>query len=59
MVDASVFIRFERRGVPIDLSPWEPSEGVFISVVTVSELLTDNVEEFSRVAGLPVIPFGP
>jgi tRNA(fMet)-specific endonuclease VapC len=130
MVDANVFIHFERRGLPIDLSLWEPSEGVFISVVTVSELLmgvhradsqarrkrrtefveailagvsvldftiavarrhaqvyaelsqqgrligahdmiiaatalhhnlsllTDNVEEFSRVAGLPVIPFG-
>ena len=39
IVDASVFIHFERRGVPIDLSAWEPSEGVFISVVTVSELL--------------------
>ena len=131
MVDASVFIHFERRGVPIDLSVWEPSEDVFISVATVSELLmgvhradsearrkrrsefveailagvsvldftiavarryaqvyaelsrqgrligahdmiiaatalhhnlsllTDNVEEFSRIAGLPVIPFGP
>lgn len=131
MVDANVFVHFERHGVPIDLSLWEPSEGVFISVVTVSELLmgvhradnearrkrrsefveailagvsvldftiavarrhaqvyaelsqqgrligahdliiaatalhhnlsllTDNVEEFSRVAGLRVIPFGP
>jgi tRNA(fMet)-specific endonuclease VapC len=131
MVDASVFIHFERRGLPIDLSVHGPSEGVFISVVTVSELLmgvhradsearrkrrsefveailagvsvldftiavarrhaqvyadlskqgrligahdmiiaatalhhdlallTDNVEEFSRVAGLSVIPFGP
>jgi predicted nucleic acid-binding protein len=39
IVDANVFIHFDRRGVPIDLSPWEPSEGVFISVVTVSELL--------------------
>jgi len=130
MVDADVFIRYERRGIPVDLSVWEPSEGVFISVVTVSELLmgvhradsearrkrrsefveailagvsvldftiavarrhaqvyaelsqqgrligahdmiiaatalhhnlsllTDNVEEFSRVAGLRVIPFG-
>ena len=130
MVDANVFVHFERRGVPIDLSLWEPSEDVFISVVTVSELLmgvhraesearrkrrsefveailagvsvldftiaaarrhaqlyaelsqqgrligahdmiiaatalhhnlsllTENVEEFSRVAGLRVIPFG-
>ena len=39
MIDANVFIHFERRGEPIDLSAWEPSEGVFISVVTVSELL--------------------
>jgi tRNA(fMet)-specific endonuclease VapC len=131
MVDANVFIHFERRGVPIDLSLWEPSEDVFSSVVTVSELLmgvhradsdsrrkrrsefveailagvsvldftiavarrhaqlyaelsqqgrligahdmivaatalhhklsllTDNVEEFSRVAGLRVAPFAP
>ncbi len=131
MVDANVFIHFERRSLPIDLSAWEPSDGVFISVVTVSELLmgvhradnesrrerrskfveaiiagvsvldftvivarrharlhaqlsqqgrligahdmiiaatalhynlpllTDNVEELSRVAGLSVVPFGP
>jgi predicted nucleic acid-binding protein len=39
MVDANVFIEFERRGLPIDLSPWQPSDDVFISVVTVSELL--------------------
>jgi predicted nucleic acid-binding protein len=39
IVDTNVFISFERRGQPIDLSPWEPSEDVFISVVTVSELL--------------------
>jgi len=39
MVDANVFIHAERRGVPIDLSFGEPSEDVFISVVTVSELL--------------------
>lgn len=130
MIDANVFIHFERRGAPIDLSLWGPSEDVFISVVTVSELLmgvhradsdarrtrrsqfveailagvsvldftiavarrhaqlyaelsqqgrligahdmiiaatalhhnlsllTDNVEEFSRVPGLRVIPFG-
>jgi predicted nucleic acid-binding protein len=131
IVDTNVFIHFERRAAPIDLSLWEPSEDVFISVVTVSELLmgvhradsearrqrrrefveailagvsvldftiavarrhaqlyaelsqqgrligahdmivaatalhhdlsllTENVEEFSRVAGLRVIPFGP
>lgn len=39
MVDTNVFIRFEKGGRAIDLSPWEPSERVYISVVTVSELL--------------------
>jgi len=39
IVDTNVFISFERRGQPIDLSPWEASEDVFISVVTVSQLL--------------------
>src|SRR4029077_16630534 len=39
MVDSNVFILFERRGQPIDLSHWESSEAVFISAVTVSELL--------------------
>jgi len=39
MVDANVFIHFERRRLPVDLSLWERSEDVFISVVTVSELL--------------------
>ncbi len=39
MVDTNVFIAFERRGGVIDLSPWEPTEDVFISAVTVSELL--------------------
>lgn len=39
IVDTNVFILFERRGEPIDLSHWAPSEEVFISVVTVSELL--------------------
>lgn len=40
IVDSNVFIAIERRGVPVDLSPWEPTENVFISAVTVSELLT-------------------
>ncbi len=40
IVDTNVFVRFERRGEQIDLSHWAPSEDVFISVVTVSELLT-------------------
>ncbi len=39
MVDANVFIDFERRGLPIDLSRWQPSDDLFISVVTASELL--------------------
>jgi tRNA(fMet)-specific endonuclease VapC len=39
IVDTNVFIQFERRGVPLDLSRWEPSEDVFISVITVTELL--------------------
>lgn len=39
MVDASVCIRFERRGIPVNLTVGQPSEDVFISVVTVSELL--------------------
>ena len=41
IVDTNVFIAFERRGEPIDLTPWEPSAEVFISVVTISELLMD------------------
>ena len=39
IVDTNVFIAFERRGEPIDLTLWEPSAEVFISVVTISELL--------------------
>jgi tRNA(fMet)-specific endonuclease VapC len=39
MVDTTVFVSFERHGQAVDLSPWEPSEDVFISAVTVSELL--------------------
>ena len=39
MVDTNVFIALERRGDPIDLSRWDPNDDVFISVVTVSELL--------------------
>lgn len=39
MIDTNVFIRFEKSGKAIDLSPWESSEGVYISVVAVSELL--------------------
>lgn len=39
MIDTNVFIAFERRGQGIDLSRRDPSEEVFISAVTVSELL--------------------
>ena len=39
MVDTNVFISFEKSGTPIDLSSWESSEKVYISVVVVSELL--------------------
>ncbi len=39
IVDTNVFIRFEKGDQAIDLSPWEQSEKVFVSVVTVSELL--------------------
>jgi predicted nucleic acid-binding protein len=39
MVDTNVFIRFEKRGDPIDFSTWDTSEKVYISAVVVSELL--------------------
>jgi tRNA(fMet)-specific endonuclease VapC len=39
MVDTNVFINFEKRRVPVDLSRWDTSQGVFISSVTASELL--------------------
>jgi tRNA(fMet)-specific endonuclease VapC len=39
MIDTNVFIHFERTGKAIDLSPWEPTERVYVSVLTVSELL--------------------
>ena len=39
MVDTNVFINFEKDGKPIDLSSWEPSERIFASVITISELL--------------------
>lgn len=39
MVDTNVFIRFEKSGKTIDLSPWDTSERVYVSVVTVSEML--------------------
>ena len=39
MVDTNVFIFFEKSGKAIDLSRWESSERVYVSVVTVTELL--------------------
>jgi predicted nucleic acid-binding protein len=39
MVDTSPFIRFEKSGKAVDFSAWDSSEEVYISVVTVSELL--------------------
>lgn len=39
IVDTNVFIYFERRGVSVDVSSWEPTDDVYISAVTVSELL--------------------
>ena len=38
IVDTNVFIRFEKAGKAIDLSPWAATEKVYIAV-TVSELL--------------------
>jgi predicted nucleic acid-binding protein len=39
MIDTNVFIEFEQRGLPIDLAEWHASDDIFISVITVSELL--------------------
>src|SRR5712691_10693833 len=39
MVDTNVFITFEQSGKPIDFSPWDSSQKVYISVVILSELL--------------------
>ena len=39
MVDTNVFIRFEKSARGIDLSPWGQAEQVYVSAVTVSELL--------------------
>jgi tRNA(fMet)-specific endonuclease VapC len=39
IVDTNVFVSFERRGEPGSLAAWNPADDVFISAVTVSELL--------------------
>ena len=70
MVDTNVFINFEKAGKAIDLSPWRQSEEVYVSVVTVSELLigvhrADTEERRKRrsvfveavIAGIEVLDF--
>jgi len=39
MVDTNVFISFEKSQRSIDLSSWQGSERIYVSVVVVSELL--------------------
>ena len=39
IVDTNVFISFEKAQSAIDFSAWEASDQVYISVITVSELL--------------------
>jgi tRNA(fMet)-specific endonuclease VapC len=39
MVDTNVFISFEKNRDSVDLSTWESSDRVYISVVVMSELL--------------------
>ena len=39
IVDTNVFIEAERRHGAVDLSPWKDHGPVFLSVITVSELL--------------------
>jgi tRNA(fMet)-specific endonuclease VapC len=39
MVDTNVFVLFEKSGKDIELSPWNQSESMYASVVTISELL--------------------
>jgi len=39
IVDSNVLIHFERTGSPIEFSTQKASDGIFVSVVTVSEML--------------------
>lgn len=39
IVDTNVFIGFEKSGKAIDLSAWESSDRVYVSVIAVTELL--------------------
>ena len=39
IVDTNVFIRFEKSESPLDFPSWDSSQKVYISVITVSELL--------------------
>ena len=70
MVDTNVFISFEKSGKAIDLSLWDQSEKVYVSVVTISELLMGvhraNTEERRQrrsvfveaiIAGVDVLDF--
>jgi tRNA(fMet)-specific endonuclease VapC len=70
MIDANVFIQCERRGLSVDISRWKASDSVFISVVTVTELLigvhrADSEARRNRrsefveaiLAGVPVLDF--
>jgi predicted nucleic acid-binding protein len=49
MVDTNVFIKVEKAGAALDFSSWQSSQGVYMSTVTVSELLVGvhraNTEE--------------
>ena len=39
MIDTSVFIAWERTGSAIDFTPWQDRGQMFVSAITVSELL--------------------
>ena len=39
IADTNAFIRIEKSGKPLNLSPWDSGSQVFISALTVSELL--------------------
>ncbi len=70
IVDTNVFIRFEKSGRAIELSAWDQSERVYVSAISVSELLMGvhraNTEERKQkrsafveaiIAGVSVLDF--
>src|SRR5689334_12440022 len=70
MADTNVFISFEKSGKSIDLSSWDSSQKIYISVVVVTELLigvhrADTEERRKRrsafvetiISGIPVLDF--